>query len=94
MKLARRLPVFLVPMPCRLYLGMVLAQLYGIVGLAFQCEAVVSCQIHAGENLSADTEEEMVIAESHVLARARQRQAVFAQCFNVHSLLILGLYRI
>lgn len=79
------IPVTFVPVPGWLYFAMVFAQVFGIVGVAFNCNRIGTLQIQAPEDFIADAEKEVVRAKGHVLGDKRQGKGVFSDFLYVHS---------
>ena len=66
-------PVFLVPVPCTINLIVRVAQVKGVVGVAFQSNKVGTLQIDASEYFAEDTEHKGCLVEREVFSHERKR---------------------
>lgn len=79
-------PILLVPMPSGLYLGMVLTEFEGIVGMAFHRYPVWAFLVETSEYLAQDPKHQRGFVEGKILGHERQGEAILSNGFYVHNI--------
>ena len=81
-------PMLLVPVPRALDAVVLIAQFERIVGLALEHYEVGSLQVDTGKYLTHEAEHQCGLVEGECLVRMGFLQAIFADVFDVHGLIV------
>lgn len=77
-------PVFFVHVPCGFDFVVAVAQVEGVVGVAFDDEPFGVVEVEHGEYFAENSKDEDGVAEGEVFGGKGEREAVVSEGFNVH----------
>ena len=79
------IPIFLIPMPCRLNFGMMIPKINTILRISFQHKIIRALHSNASENLSAHSKKKIFLSKCHILRCQRQRKTIFSYRLYIHN---------
>lgn len=81
-------PVLFVHVPCASDFGILVAQFYGVVGLALEYEPFGVLQVNHRKDAPSDAKGKGGFVEGEVLGGEREGEAICSDGFNIHSVLV------
>jgi len=84
------IPVFLIPMPCAFYFGMLFPEFEGVIGITFHRNPFGALQVNTGKDLAQNTKHQGPLIKRKNLDYEGKREAILSNRFYINYFFTLN----